>query len=112
MSVNVMKEQAQGKKASEKKVPGLTLGHLRTRLVEWGIADFLIPSFWDSFLQSVQRRLPADQKFLVRFSGISDLETITSEFQLKAIIIQLDSRNSLIFRIEKNIRELWLGNIG
>ncbi|MCR4275758.1 MAG: hypothetical protein NUV83_03415 [Candidatus Wolfebacteria bacterium] len=108
MSVNVMKEQAQEKKFLEKKVPGLTLGHLRTRLVEWGVDYLLIPSFWDSFLRAVQQRLPVEE----RFSRMNGLEIITSEFQLKAIIIQLNSKNSLIFRIEKNIRELWLGNIG
>ncbi len=103
MSVNVTREQA-----PEKKVPELTLGHLRTRLVEWGVTDLLIPSFWDSFLRTVQKRLPVSE----RFSRASGLDIITSEFQLKIIISQLDSKNSLSFRIEKNIRELWLGNIG
>ncbi|GEM_PF-6773500 len=69
MSVNVMRGQVQEKKVSGKKVPGLTLGHLRTRLVEWGLSDFLSTSFWEEFLRSVQRTLPADQKFFYEVFG-------------------------------------------
>jgi len=108
MSVNVMKEQTQ-----ERQTPRLTLGHLRTRLVEWGAFNLMIPSFWNEFLIAVQKNLPTEKRFpgISDGNGISGLETITSDIQLKAIIVQLDSKNNLIPRIKKNIWELWLGNI-
>lgn len=84
----------------------LSVGHMRTRLVEWGFGWFTRRESWNDFLLAAYCRDERDFVF-------GDTEIISSPYQINAILLQLEMKHGLDIRLrfERKILNLWTGSI-